>query len=51
MTEYVELRTRSAFSFLVTIMGPMDAARSMIEVGFIQQGATYYSASSATLNN
>ena len=41
----------SAFSFLVTLVGPIDTARSMIEVGFIQQGATFYSASSSTLNN
>ena len=36
---------------LVTVVGPMDAVRSQIEVAFIQQGATYYSASSSTLNN
>lgn len=41
----------SAFSFLVTLVGPMDATQSRIEVGFIQQGATFYSASSSTLNN
>lgn len=41
----------SAFSFLVTLVGPIDAARSVIEVGFLQQGATFYSASSSTLNN
>lgn len=41
----------SAFSFLVTLVGPMDSVRSRIEVGFIQQGATFYSASSSTLNN
>jgi len=32
-------------------VGPMDSAQSRIEVAFIQQGATYYSASSSTLNN
>lgn len=41
----------SAFSFLVTIVGPIDTKFSRIEAAFLQQGATYYSASSATLNN
>ena len=41
----------SAFSFLVTLVGPIDTAQSRIEVGFIQQGAVFYSASSSTLNN
>lgn len=41
----------SAFSFLVTTVAPLDSARSVIEVAFLQQGATFYSASSATLNN
>ena len=41
----------SAFSFLVTTVGPMDSATSTIEVAFIQQGAVFYSASSSTLNN
>lgn len=41
----------SAFSFLVTTVGPLDSTRSRIEVGFLQQGAVFYSASSATLNN
>lgn len=41
----------SAFSFTVTVVGPMDSVRSRIEVGFLQQNATFYSASSATLNN
>lgn len=41
----------SAFSFLATIAGPIDSAMSRIEVAFILQGATLYSASSATLNN
>lgn len=41
----------SAFSFLVTIVGPIDTKRSSIEVAFIQQGATFYSVSSSTLNN
>lgn len=41
----------SAFSFLATLVGPIDSARSRIEVGFIQQGAVFYSASSSTLNN
>ena len=41
----------SAFSFIVTIVGPMDTATSRIEVAFLQQGATFYSASSMTLNN
>ena len=41
----------SAFSFLVTVVGPMDTKQSRIEVGFISQGAVFYSASSATLNN
>lgn len=41
----------SAFSFLVTTVGPLDSVRSRIEVGFLQQGAVFYSASSATLNN
>ncbi len=41
----------SAFSFLVTIVGPIDTKRSVVEVAFLQQGATFYSASSATLNN
>lgn len=41
----------SAFSFHVTLVGPMDSARSQIEVGFLSQSATFYSASSTTLNN
>lgn len=41
----------SAFSFLVTTVGPMDSVRSVIEVAFLQQGAVFYSASSSTLNN
>ncbi len=41
----------SAFSFIATVVGPMDATQSRIEVAFLQQGAIFYSASSATLNN
>ena len=41
----------SAFSFIATLVGPIDTTQSRIEVGFLQQGATFYSASSATLNN
>ena len=41
----------SAFSFLVTTVGPLDSTASRIEVAFIQQGAVFYSASSSTLNN
>lgn len=41
----------SAFSFSVTLVGPIDSARSRIEVAFLSQNAVFYSASSATLNN
>lgn len=41
----------SAFSFLVTLVGPIDTTQSRVEVAFLQQGATFYSASSSTLNN
>ena len=41
----------SVFSFLVTTVGAQDSATSRIEVAFLTQGATFYSASSATLNN
>ena len=41
----------SAFSFIVTVVGPIDTKASRIEVAFTQQGATFYSASSTTLNN
>ena len=41
----------SAFSFLVTLVGPASSADSRIEAAFIQQGAVFYSASSSTLNN
>lgn len=41
----------SSFSFIATIVGPMDSAASRIEVAFLQQNATFYSASSATINN
>lgn len=41
----------SAFSFIATVVGPMDSVRSVIEVAFLQQNAVFYSASSATLNN
>lgn len=41
----------SVFSFHVTLVGPQDSATSRIEVAFLGQNATFYSASSATLNN
>ena len=41
----------SAFSFLVTVVGTPSSADSRIEGAFILQGATFYSASSSTLNN
>jgi len=41
----------SAFSFLVTLVAPIDSVRSVVEVGFISQSAVFYSASSSTLNN
>lgn len=41
----------SAFSFIANVVGPMDSVQSRIEVAFLSQTATFYSASSATLNN
>jgi len=41
----------SAFSYIATIVGPMDSTASRIEVAFLAQNRIYYSASSATLNN
>lgn len=41
----------SAFSFSVVIAGVMDSANSRIEVAFLSQNATFYSASSGTFNN
>lgn len=41
----------SAFSFIATIVGPVDSVQSRVEVAFLQQNAIFYSASSATLNN
>ncbi len=34
----------SAFSFTVTVVGPMDTARSQIEVAFLQQNAIFVAA-------
>ncbi len=41
----------SAFSYVATVVGPIDTTQSRIEIAFIQSGAIFYSASSATLNN
>ena len=41
----------SNFSYIATIVGPMDSNQSRIEVAFLQGVATFYSVSSATLNN
>ena len=41
----------SSHSFIATVVGPINAALSRIEVAFLQQNAVFYSASSATLNN
>lgn len=41
----------SAFSYIATVVGPMNASLSRIEVAFLSQNAVFYSASSATLNN
>ena len=41
----------SGFSYVVTIVGPVDTKFSRVEVAFLSQTATFYSSSSATLNN
>lgn len=41
----------SAFSYIATVVGTLDSVQSRVEIAFLSQNATFYSASSATLNN
>lgn len=41
----------SVFSSIWEIVGPVDSTNSRIEVAFLQQGMTFYSVSTTTLNN
>ena len=50
-TSCVSKAGESTLSMTVTAVGPINTDNSRIEVAFLSHNATFYSASSATLNN